>query len=324
MGCDAFGLDRRGKNVMPDGWIDIHRHLSPPGYGAAVKAKYAQLPEPLAGWTPQRSIAEMDAAGIEYAMLSMPATPGIFVGDVGGAQRLARMANEYMAELRRAYPGRYGIFAALPLPDVAGTLQEIAFAFDVLEVEGIGLYTSYENRWLGDPSFAPVWEELNRRKALVFTHPNTPACCANTLPAINPAMIEYGTDTTRTIASLVLGGTTRRNPDVKIIFSHGGGTMPFLIQRFIDEAEDPRWAANLPDGVEAELRCFFYDTALISNRPALGALLNVVPVSQVLFGSDFPFRTAAVHQRGLAACDLLPAQLPAIARSNALRFLGRS
>jgi predicted TIM-barrel fold metal-dependent hydrolase len=136
-------------------------------------------------------------------------------------------------------------------------------------------------------------------------------------------MIEYGTDTTRTIASLVLGGTTRRNPDVKIVFSHGGGTMPFLIQRFIDEARDPRWAPNLPDGIEAELRRFFYDTALISNRPALGALLNVVPSSQVLFGSDYPFRTADVHLRGLAACELPPAQLLAIARSNALRFLGR-
>jgi predicted TIM-barrel fold metal-dependent hydrolase len=306
---------------MPQTWIDVHRHLSPPGYGAAVKAKYAQLPEPLAGWTPERSIAEMDTAGIEYAMLSMPSTPGIYIGDADGAMKLARMANEYMVELRRAHPKRYGIFAALPMPDVAGALDEIAYAFDVLEVEGIGLYTSYENRWLGDPAFAPLWEELNRRKALVFIHPNTPLCCANTLPGINPAMIEYGTDTTRTIASLVLGGTTRRNSDVTIIFSHGGGTMPFLIQRFIDEAEDPRWAANLPEGVEAELRRFYYDTALIANRPALGALMNVVPVSQVLFGSDFPFRTADVHIKGLTACDLQPAQLPAIARSNALRLL---
>jgi len=139
--------------------------------------------------------------------------------------------------------------------------HEIAYALDTLKADGIGLLTSYGDKWLGDPAFAPVMEELNRRKAIVYTHPTTASCCGNLIPDVPDAIVEWGTDTTRTIAGLV-SGTAARCRDVTFIFSHGGGTMPFLAERFqrLPQA-NPKVAARLPGGVDAELRRFYYDTA---------------------------------------------------------------
>jgi predicted TIM-barrel fold metal-dependent hydrolase len=301
--------------------IDVHRHLSPPGYADASRAYLPAFPKPLAGWSAQRSIEDMDASGIALAMLSMPATPGIFYGDVQAARTLARSSNEYMVSLRRDYPGRYGVFAALPLPDVDGSLREIAYAYDVLNVEGIGLLSSYNGKFLGDPAFAPVWQELDRRKALVFTHPAGNDCCKHLQPEFSESVIEYGTDTTRAIASLVFSGASSRYANVKVIFSHGGGTMPFLVERFRLAAADPAIAKNLPNGVDEELRRYYYDTAFITNAVAMSALTKLVPASHILFGTDFPYRPAAPALTELAACGLTPAEVAAIVRPNALAYL---
>jgi predicted TIM-barrel fold metal-dependent hydrolase len=301
--------------------IDVHRHLSPPGYADASHAYLPVFPKPLASWTPEASIADMDASGIRFAMLSMPATPGIAFGDVAATRALARTSNEYMASLRRQYPGRYGFFAVLPLPDVAGSLREIAYALDVMKAEGIGLLSSYSDKFLGDPAFAPIWQELDRRKALVFTHPAGNDCCKHIQPEFSESVIEYGTDTTRTIASLVFSGTSSRYPNVRVIFSHGGGTMPFLIERFKLAAREPSIAKNLPNGVEAELRRYYYDTAFITNPEAMGALTKLVPASQILFGTDFPYRPAAPAVTELADCGLTSAEQLAITRQNPLAFL---
>jgi len=304
--------------------IDVHRHPNPPFFTDAVQAAGRATSPTLRRSTAQTLLADMDAAGVATGILSIAPDPAIFFGDVEATRRLARACNEYMAELRRTYPGRYGIFAALPMPDVEGSLREIAYAFDQLKVEGIGLFTSYDRRYLGDASFDPLWAELNRRKAVVFTHPLANDCCQNLVPGVPPAIIEFGTDTTRTIASLVFSGTASRYPEVRVIFSHAGGTMPFLIERFNEQTRLPASAAMVPNGVEYVLKKFYYDTAQASNPEAMGALLRLVPSTQVLFGTDFPYRKGTDNVAGLAALNFDPPLAAAIDRGNALRLLGRS
>jgi predicted TIM-barrel fold metal-dependent hydrolase len=205
---------------------------------------------------------------------------------------------------------------------VPGSLREIAYALDTLQLMGIGMFTSYGRRWLGDPLFAPVFEELDRRNAIVYVHPTLNECCANLLPDVTESIIEYGTDTTRTIASLVFSGTTSRYPGVRFIFSHGGGTFPFLIERFDRLAKNPKFAARLPRGLRHELTRFYYDTAQASNPGAMSSLKHLVPWSQILFGTDYPYRRASEYLGALEACGFSPGEIEDIHRHNAERLIG--
>ena len=280
--------------------IDVHHHLSPPAYIADF-GKRKLLERPTLDWTPEKSIADMDKAGVATAILSIT-TPGVWYGDDAAAVPLARVCNEYGAKLAGDSARRFGTFAILPLPNVDASLKEIEYALDTLKSDGIGLMTSYGDKWLGDPAFAPVMDELDRRKAVVFVHPTTANCCRNLIAQVPAPIIEFGTDTTRTIASLVFTGTAARCPDIKFIFSHAGGTMPFLIERFVRlPLLSKAAAANTPGGVLPMLQKFRYDTAQAANPAAMAALTKVVPTSQILFGTDFPFRTAADHVNGLKA-----------------------
>jgi predicted TIM-barrel fold metal-dependent hydrolase len=226
--------------------IDVHHHYLPPVHAAAMTKNRVGAPPP--AWSPQLSLADMEKAGATTAVLSLM-QPGVWFGDAEEARQLSRACNDYGAQLRRDYPGKFGLFAAIPLPDTEGSLREIEYALDVLKADGIGLFTSYGDKYLGDPAFVPVFEELNRRKAVVYTHPTTPVCCTNMIKGVSPGTIEFATDTTRTIASLIFGqgGTAFRCPDIRFIWSHSGGTLPFLIGRLMREQvvkKDPR----MPDG----------------------------------------------------------------------------
>ena len=293
------------------GIIDVHHHLAPPAYLAALRG--APISPPMLKWTIEQSLADMDRAGIGTAMLSITA-PGLWLTGTAAAD-LARTCNDYGAELGRAHPGRFGSFAALPLPDIDASLKEIERALDVLHADGVLMFTSYGNKWLGDPHFAPVMDELNRRRAIVYTHPYAPACCVNLVPGIPDPAIEYGTDTTRTIASLVFAGAARRWPGIRFIFSHAGGTMPFLIERFEFLARTLP-AANRFD-VRADLAHFYYDTAQASNPVAMGALRQIAPISQIVFGTDYPFRTSLEHVEGLNKSNFSEPDLAAIKHGNA-------
>jgi predicted TIM-barrel fold metal-dependent hydrolase len=302
--------------------IDVHHHHASPAFIAEIKARQTGQ-QPLMDWTPARSIAEMDRAGVQTAMTSV-APPGVWFGDNGTARALARECNEYAARLAADFPGRFGVFAALPLPDVEGSLAEIAYAFDVLEADGVGLMTSVGNKWLGDRAFAPVMDELNRRKAVVYVHPTVAHCCRDLIDEVPDHLIEFATDKTRTIASLMLTGTAYRCADIRFIFAHAGGTMPFITERMT------WWAgvrtelrAQMPQGPLHELRRFFYDTAFAANPYALSSLLQLVSVSQVLYGTDFPFRGCLENIEGLNAYGFGPDDLRAIERENALRILPR-
>jgi predicted TIM-barrel fold metal-dependent hydrolase len=301
--------------------IDIHHHLTPPDYVTAVHGK-AQLPTPSANWTLAKTLDDMDAAAVQTAMLSI-STPGLWFGDLAATTRLARGCNEYAAKLVADNRPRFGAFAALPLPNVDATLGEIGYALDTLKADGVLVFTSYEGKWLGDAAFVPVFDELNRRKAIVSVHPTTAACCGNLIPYIPDNVVEFGTDTTRTIASLVFSGAAERWPDIRFIFSHAGGSMPFLIERFEFLARTPQAAKMLPNGVRAPLRRFFYDTAQAGNPAAMGALRQLVEPSQILFGTDFPFRSGLEHVTNLAGCKVLAPDLRMIERDNALALLPR-
>jgi predicted TIM-barrel fold metal-dependent hydrolase len=302
--------------------IDVHNHLTPPSYAAELGPRHL-ISAQVQNWTPAKDLEDMDQAGVATSITSL-APPGVWTGDADMARRLARSCNDEAAHLVADHKGRFGMFVNLPLPDIEGSLHEIEYGLDTLKADGVAMYTNYGDKWLGDPFFNPVFEELNRRGAVVYTHPKSANCCRNVLPNIPDSEIEYGTDTTRAITELVFGGTTRRYPNVRIIFSHAGGTMPFLIERFVNLAKSPAFASQLPQGFLAEATKLYYDTAQTANAAAMSALLKVVPVSQILFGTDFPFRTAADHVKGLKACGVFTAKnLRDIDRENAARLLPR-
>ena len=192
----------------------------------------------------------------------------------------------------------------------------------VLKANGICLLTSYSGKYLGDPSFAPVMEELNRRKVVVFTHPVRADCCRNLVPGVGENVIELATDTSRTITSLLVNGTTVRYPDVRFIFSHAGGTLPALTGRIVQlYGANKSFAERVPGGPLPELKKCYYDTANASNPWALAPLLKLVPTSQVVLGSDFPFRSPEANVKDLTELGFSAGDLQAILRGNALGLM---
>ena len=316
-GCRSIAETEPGKPYR----IDVHHHIAPPGYSQELKA----LMLGHAKWSIEATLDEMEKSGIATAFTSL-INPGMqaWGGDVAGSRKIARISNDYAAQLMRDYPGRFGSFASIPFPDVDGSLREIEYAYETLHADGIYLWTSYGGKLLGDPAFFPILEELNRRKAVVYTHPATPACCGKIMPYISINAIEGPVDTTRTMISLIFQGGAARYPDIRWIFSHSGGVTPFLLSRFerhMIDGKDAREKA--PNGPLHELRKFYYDTAQGNHPGALAALLKIAPVSQVLYGTDFPFRDGAEENAGLAAHGFGAADLRAINRDNALRLLPR-
>ncbi len=311
---------------MPSGnprRIDLHHHFAPPPWVADVKGRPLLQPANTR-WTPGQSIEDMDKGGVAAAVVSIT-NPGLWFGDPAQSRRLARACNDYGAKLVLGHPTRFGLFAAMPLPDVDAALEEIAYAYDTLEADGIALYTSYGDRWLGHASFRPVMEELNRRKAVVTVHPTAADCCRNLdyAPGVGPGSLEYGTDTTRAIMGVAFSGDAVRFPAIRFIWSHAGGTVPFLAGRIEGAANGAREA--LPNGLVAELKKFYYDTAGAANRGALTSLLQLVAPSQVVFGTDFPpGGTSSAVAKALADVGLFSeSDLRAIDRENAARLLPR-
>jgi predicted TIM-barrel fold metal-dependent hydrolase len=273
-------------------------------------------------WTPAQSIEDMDRGGVAAAVVSIT-NPGLWFGDRGVTARLARACNEYGAKLVQDHPRRFGLFASMPLPDVDATLREIEYACDTLKADGIGLLTSYDDIWLGNPAFRPVMEELNRRRAVVHVHPTAANCCRNLEYGAAPGTIEYGTDTTRAIIGVTFNGDAVRFPDIRFIWSHAGGSMPFLAGRI--DGPSRAMSDRLPNGFIAEARKFFYDTAGASNAGAMASLLQLVTASQILFGTDFPPGGASREVAELLAkLGMFDASaMRAIDRDNAVRLLPR-
>ena len=305
------------------GWIDLHHHFAPPAWVTEVRGRPLLQPANTR-WTLEQSIEDMDRGGVAAAVVSIT-NPGLWFGDNAQTRRLARACNDYGATLVRDHQTRFGLFASLPLPDVDASLKEIEYAYDTLKVDGIGLFTSYGDTWLGNPAFGPVMAELNRRKALVTVHPTAADCCRNLAyaPNIGPGTIEYGTDTTRAIIGVTFGGDATRYPDIRFIWSHAGGSAPFLAGRIDGASANAKQA--LPNGFIAALKRFHFDVAGAANRGALASLTQCVSASQIVFGTDFPpGGSSASVAKALADVGMFSAaDLQAIGRDNAVRLLPR-
>jgi 6-methylsalicylate decarboxylase len=311
-------------SVLPmRGRIDVHHHFFPPFYIEAMKDQLASSGFTLRQWSPAISLDIMDKHGIATAFVSP--VQRLVMDSMSGrdekGRSLARKSNEYGAQMVKDFPGRFGHFAALPLPDTDGSLKEIAYAMDVLKADGIALWTSYMDKWMGDPSFSAVYEELNRRNTVVFVHPARAACCRNL--AGQSGIIEYDIDTARAIDSLLWDGTLAKNPNIRFIFSHSGGAFPVLAARIIDDFPKNR-AANAPHGVDYEFKKLYFDTAHAGRAPALDALKDIVPISQIMYGSDAPIRNYELTDEWLVQyAGFSEDDWKAINRGNAERLFPR-
>ncbi|MFE6904434.1 amidohydrolase family protein [Streptomyces sp. NPDC057717] len=273
---------------MPDtARIDVHQHIVPPVWARALEARGLDSGGwAIPSWKAADAVGMMDRQGIAVGLLSVTA-PGVHFGDDAEARQLARAVNEYGAEAARKHPGRIGTFASLPLPDVDAALEEAVYALDILGADGVTLMSNVRGQYLGDPSFQPLWEELDRRSAVVFVHPAQPPM---PLLAGTPApLADYVFDTTRTALNLVLTGAMRRYSKVKVILAHGGGFLPYAAYRFagltsmvVDKGRDA-------DDILTDLKRFYFDTALSASPSALPALLAFAAPGHILYGSDWPF-----------------------------------
>ena len=296
--------------------LDVHHLIVPP-----VRPGLTAHKSTPAKWSVAMSLDDMDKAGVDTAVVSV-LNPGVWFGQKDEeARRLARACNEYAADLERDHKGRFRSFAVIPLPDTEGALREIEYSLDVLKAQGIALWTSYSEKYLGDPAFLPVFEELNRRKAVVYTHPTVPDCCAGLIKGLPVSTLEYSHDTTRTIASLVFGegNTALRYPDVQYIWSHSGGTLPFLTSRFVELAG--RQKDRFPNGPLPIFQRFYYEVAQGNTPGQLAALMEMVKISQVMFGSDYPFRPGRDAVDGVHNYKFSPAEIKSIDSENAIRVM---
>jgi len=310
--------------------IDVHHHILPPNFVSALNSlniPWTGGPE-VPSWSLQQAHDMMGAMGIDAAVASP--SPGVYWGgDTGFAVKLARETNEFVADVVRDDPEHFGGFATVPLPDVDASLEELEYAYDTLGLDGVVLYTSQGDRYLGDRSYDPFFEELDRRKAIVFIHPTTipPGADATGL-TIPFGVAEFTFDTTRAVMNMLYSGTLERYPSIRYIVSHAGGTIPYLAWRIAGASYLPELRDRAPknDGL-ALLQELYYDTALSTSEFVFGALKEFVPMSQVLFGSDFPYIGPAVLQAeryGLENSKVLDdAARAAIDRGNALTLFPR-
>jgi predicted TIM-barrel fold metal-dependent hydrolase len=311
--------------------IDIHAHFLPPVYqdalrDAGLKTLDGGIPVP--AWSPERALTIMDEVGITGAVLSVSSPHLNFVSPARAAT-LSRSINDYAADIKRRHPDRFGAYAILPLPDIAASLAELDHALDQIELDGVALPTHTDGHYLGDAHLTPLLAALDARKTTVFVHPTSPPCFEAFGLELPAPMIEFPFDTTRTAASLLYSGALTRFPRIKFILPHAGGTLPFLAPRIAavgslgpvigDRAVAPA------DAMQALAR-FYYDTALSVTPQQMAALRALAPISQLLYGTDFPFANEARLRSADAAFDALALtaqERTMIRHGNATRLFNR-
>jgi predicted TIM-barrel fold metal-dependent hydrolase len=304
--------------------IDFHHHFNPPFLISAAGGNRVGADAGGLNWDLSYSLEDMDKSGIAKAIIS-PSTGFAERTDPASRVDMVHRVNEYGAELVRDHPTRYAQLVYLPLPDVDATLKEIAHGFDTLKVVGAGFATSYGDKYASDAAFAPVFEELNRRKAIAYFHPLAAACCTRLFPNLpqEANLVEIPYDTARTVMGFLLTGAYRRYPDVKFVFSHSGGAIPMFAGRFNRLLQATDMSKVAPDGINAEFKKLYYETANASSPPTMAALMKFAPLSQIMFGSDHPYVSDADNLADLKSCGLTQAQMNAILYENAERLIPR-
>jgi predicted TIM-barrel fold metal-dependent hydrolase len=303
--------------------IDFHHHFNPPFLvNAAAGNRVGAGDAAGLNWDLGWSLEDMDKSGIAKAVLSPPTG---FAERTEPSMRAAtiRKVNDYGAEVVRDHPARFVQLVYLPLPDVDATLKEIAYGFDTLKTVGAGFATSYGEKYASDAAFAPVFEELNRRRAIAYFHPLAAACCTRIIPGmpLETNLVEIPYDTARVVVAFLLNGAFRRYPDVKFVFSHSGGAVPMFAGRFNRLLQKTDLSKVAPEGIDAEFRKLHYETANANSPPTMAALLKFAPLSQILFGSDHPYVSDGDNMTDLKSCGLSEAQMSAILYENAMRLI---
>jgi len=284
--------------------VDVHHHVLPEFYKDVQRAAgimgsaYQAFPE----WSVDKSLALMDSLRIGTSIVSFT-SPGIFFGDIAQTRELARRFNDFLAETVAARPDRFGAFAFLPLPDVEASIAEIGRIYDELHLDGVCLLTSVDERYIGHEDFWPVYEELNRRKAVVFIHPCYPPGTEARGWDIPRMLIDYPFETTRVATNLIFNGVMEKLPDIRFILSHAGGTLPMLAHRISLFDKKTKQQGNYPKGALHYIGKFFYDTALSGHPAPLNALTAFVPPSQILFGTDYPYVSEDIAASETAGFD---------------------
>jgi predicted TIM-barrel fold metal-dependent hydrolase len=302
--------------------IDVHFHLIPQFYKDAV---YAAGSGPAIGrypdWSPEQALELMDASGIEVALTSL-AQPGVQLGDQKASVALARRCNDYAAELNARWPRRFGGFGTIPMGDTADAVAEIERCLDRLKLQGVCLFASYGEKFLGDPAFDPVLAALDARAAVVFIHPALHPSSRNLALPWPGFMMEYLFDTTRAVVNLAFGGAIERYPRIRFVLPHAGGVMPYFAWRLsVSPMIDRRLPQLSRADVYARLQHFWYDNGLAPTAETLTCLKEVALPERIVFGSDWPFANASVIAEAVKtyeAVPLAPSQRGAIDRANAL------
>jgi predicted TIM-barrel fold metal-dependent hydrolase len=307
--------------------IDVHHHYYPPKYIQETKSRLEGLaPEFVArllAWNPAEVVKLMDASGIQKAILSMD-SQNVWFGDATEARKLSRICNEYAAGLVKEFPGRFGFFASIAYPDPPGAIEEIKYAYEVLGADGVGLISNYDGHYPGEKTFAPVFDELNRRKAIVLIHPNGCDACRQLVPEVTPAMMEFPVDTTRAISSLLFTGTIARCPQIRFIACHGGGVLPMLAHRIANQPNvRPALKPLFPNGVIAEMQKLYFEVNNVVNPSGFSALRNLAPMDHILFGTDNPYVKPDHTIGGLHSLGLSEGELMQIERDNAVRLFAK-
>jgi predicted TIM-barrel fold metal-dependent hydrolase len=285
--------------------IDVHSHpILPFGPGAPVGPGQPQ-PE----WSVESAISYMDEHDIAACVLSDPDSANHATGQE--ARDIARRVNERLADIVSRHPGRFGAVATLPGRDADAAVTEIVYALDILKMDGVSTSTSINDVYLGEPQFDPWFEELNRRGATLFVHPTFTKASQTLLIGLNPSVLEFMFDTTRMIANMVATGAKKRFSNIKIISTHGGGTIPYLVNRIqVLEHTFGVGTGRLelhPEEVREGIASFYYDLTAATSEAQLGAILKLVPVSQLVMGLDFPLMPRSTFAPAIADIGRYPA-----------------
>lgn len=303
--------------------IDVHHHYFSPEFKESA-AKGGMMFPAVANWSPEKMMEEMDKNAVDKTILSLASVPvHWFSMHFEEMAPLLRCINEYGAGLRDANPDRHGFFSFITVKDIDGSLAEIDYAYSTLKADGIEMATSFGDKWPGDPQFAPVFEELNRRKAIVYLHPLAPCACLNIVDGVGDSWAEYPHDTTRAILSLLVHGAFAKYPDIRFLFSHGGGTIPVLAARAEALSKySPNRDEFAPGGsILPTLQKQFYETANATSAPMVAALKAFIPMTQLMFGTDYPYVSTEANLNGLRAGDFSAEELRMIKHENAEKLI---